>query len=242
MPFVFGLALALLGGFTALQPLQLPLLAWLAGVYVILWLYGLVVDDTRVSSVLWGPTIAAGAWLGLWLGEGGASPANLLICSLATAWALKTAAISWLSGTESTRIDGLRAAAGSRWPAVALLRVHLPQALLAWVLTAPIVAALGAGWDPSLSPLHWVGLGFWAAGILLQSHGEITRGDRLLAPLRCTLAHWGFGCFAAAAGRAEFLIVPALVTVATYAHEQIRERRARASRPLALAFALSADG
>jgi len=207
---------------TLLAPLALALLAWAWSVRA---------GDASVVDIAWGGLVLSPALVTAWASPGPRAP---VVLPLAAAWALRLAAyIAWRhrGQPEDKRYREIRARnePGFRWKSLYL--VFGLQALLAWVVAAPVAAAVASRrpWNA----LDAIGLAVVACGLVWEavadaqlarfkddpSHAGRVMQDGLWRYSRhpnyfgeCCL-WWGFWLVALGAGAAWSGVSPLLMTV-----------------------------
>lgn len=202
-----------------LPPLTLMLLTWALS---------LLRRDASLADIAWGPAIAAVAvWHAL---AAGLHPRGALVLTLVVAWALRLAwHIVKRHRGEDPRYQEMRRTGGSGWPLRSLASVFGLQALLAWLVALPAVAALRLSGE-GLGPWDLAGLALALAGLIwemvadaqLASHRRSGRG-LLTTGLWGLSRHpnyfgeavfwWGLGVVGAGAGAPWSLVSPLLMTV-----------------------------
>lgn len=140
-----------------------------AAVMVAAWLVSLWRSDASVVDSFWGAAIAGLGWY--YVAAAGSEGAVAWIALfLVTAWGGRLSAyLAWRNWREPEdfRYRKMREKHGDRFPAVSLVSVFLLQALLAWVVSAPLFqAAVRAGGPGTVG---WIGAGVAAAGLAWEA-------------------------------------------------------------------------
>jgi steroid 5-alpha reductase family enzyme len=132
------------------------------------WLLSVRRMDVSIVDSLWGPMIALSGWTYA-LTAPQVGPAAVLVLMLATLWAARLTwhitARNWGHG-EDRRYQAIRA---RNEPNFALKSLHLVfglQAVLAWVVSLPLMAALAA--TTPLGLIGLFGIGLWVFGIVFE--------------------------------------------------------------------------
>jgi steroid 5-alpha reductase family enzyme len=197
------------------------------------WMVSVARRDVSIVDSLWGPMIALAPWAYL-VATNQAGPRAALVLTLSSAWALRLAGhITWRNRGhgEDRRYQAIRARNQPNFAFKSLYLVFGLQAVLAWVVALPLMAALA-----SERPLGWLdllGAGLWLFAIVFEavadwqlarfkadpSHRGQVMDRGLWAWSRhpnyfgeC-LAWWGAWLVAVAAGAAWTVVSPLLMTL-----------------------------
>jgi len=131
----------------------------------LLWLVSLRERDASIADPFWGPGFVLVATTYL-LADGRVVARGALTMVLIVAWAARLAWHLWVRNRregEDRRYRAMREASGDRFPWVSLFTVFWLQALLLWIVSAPLLgairssASLGA-WDAAGTVLFLTGL------------------------------------------------------------------------------------
>jgi steroid 5-alpha reductase family enzyme len=132
------------------------------------WLLSVRRKDVSIVDSLWGPMIALSGWTYA-LTAPQVGPAAVLVLMLATLWAARLTwhitARNWGHG-EDRRYQAIRARNEPNFAFKSLYLVFGLQAVLAWVVSLPLMAAL-AGTTP-LGPIGLFGIGLWVFGTVFE--------------------------------------------------------------------------
>jgi steroid 5-alpha reductase family enzyme len=211
--------------------------AYLAGLAVLLaaaalvWLVSVPKRDVSIVDSLWGVlfVLAAGVYFATL--EGG--PRSVLVLALVAIWAARlTVYITWRNWGEGEdhRYREIRRRNEPRFWLKSLYLVFGLQAVLAWWISLPLLAAIG-GAEP-LGWLGWLGVTLCLGGMLFESGGDwqlarfkadpANRGRVLDRGLWRYTRHpnyfgeccvwWGFYLLALAAGGWWSIVAPLLMT------------------------------
>lgn len=152
-------------------------LAVAAAVMLAAWLVSLRRSDVGIVDGFWGAVIAGLGWCyRLALGDGGL--VGWLALLLVTAWGVRLSVHlfrrNW-SGPEDFRYRAMREKHGARFPLVSLFTVFLLQALLAWIVSAPLFQAAATGGAPGA--VGWIGAAVALAGLVVEAvaDGQLRR-------------------------------------------------------------------
>jgi len=146
-------------------------LGGLAAVAVLFWAYSVVRRDVSVVDSLWSLMIF-GSLLIYWVAAGASGTRGLLLLLLVGAWALRLSLYITVRNhgePEDRRYQAIRRNNEPRFWLKSLYIVFGLQAVLAWFVSMPAVAAASA------APLGWldaIGLLLWATGMFFEVVGD----------------------------------------------------------------------
>ena len=154
--------------------LQLALsgLATTAGLMFLAWLMSLALRNVAIVDVFWGLAMA-GAGV-TWLLQAEGSPRGALAVLLAVLWASRLALhILWRSRgkPEDRRYREIRARNEPNFAFKSLYLVFTLQAVLAWVIAAPLFGAARSG--SPLGVLDALAVALWLAGFIVQVTADL---------------------------------------------------------------------
>ncbi|MGI8726415.1 MAG: DUF1295 domain-containing protein [Solirubrobacterales bacterium] len=155
--------------------LEVQMFTLLAGLAVMVgtWSVSVPMRDASLADIAWGLSFIAIAWTAHIVGEGEGGR-SLLIAILITVWGLRLAGyIAWRHDGEDKRYAKMREKAGE--PAFfvrSLFTVFIMQALIAWVVAAPVQVAATDPTPPSLGALAVIGAIVWLVGFCFESIGD----------------------------------------------------------------------
>lgn len=164
-------------------------LAIVAAAFLLLWLLSLRLRDASIVDVFWGPGFALVAAVSLALSPLGFRTRGLLVLVLVTVWGLRLGVHIFLRNhgrPEDPRYQAMRRSWGDRFPVASLFTVFAFQALILWVVSAPLQAAQRSAVPASLGPWDAAGVLAWAIGFFFE-----TVGDAQLARFRADPANAG---------------------------------------------------
>ena len=214
---------------------SLEALAWLLGLMTVVWALSLARRDVSTVDLFWGISFLVAAWV--YVGAAEVTVArHVVVLGLVHLWGLRLSVYllrrNW-GKPEDRRYRAMR----ERRPSFAwtsLFIVFWLQAMLAWLISLPLHAALVSSLPPELTALDWCGAALFATGF-----GFEVVGDWQLARFKADPAHagqvcdqglwrytrhpnyfgeallwWGLWCFAFATPGAGWTVVgPVLITV-----------------------------
>lgn len=144
-------------------------LAVVAAAMTLLWLVSLRVRDASIVDPFWAPgfLLACGTYVALTPERGVRA---WVVLALTAAWAVRLGSHLLsrnLRSGEDPRYAAMRASHGDRFPAVSLFTVFWLQAVLLWIVSAPLFAAVTSG--VPLGALDWIGALVMSGGILIEA-------------------------------------------------------------------------
>lgn len=201
-------------------------------IMLVAWLLSLVSRNTGIVDVFWSIAIA-GAGVTWFLQAPEASARGMLVVILAGVWAARLALHIWWRGRgkpEDRRYQVIRARNEPNFALKSLWLVFGLQAVLAWLVAAPLLGAAGS--DVPLGVLDWIGVALWTGGFLFEAVADFQmyrfqqRPDSAGAVMDQGLWRysrhpnyfgefvlwWGIGLIAAAGGAWWSLMGPLLLT------------------------------
>ena len=201
-------------------------------VAAIFWVFSLVRNDVSIVDSLWSMMflLAAAIYFAMSPQQG---PRELLVMVLVTVWAVRLSAYITLRNhgePEDYRYQEIRKNNEPGFRFKSLYIVFILQAILAWVISLPLFAAMGA--SAPLGLLDYAGVAFWVIGMVFESIGDLqlsrfrsnpeNKGKVLDSGLWRFTRHpnyfgnfmlwWGFYLIALSAGAWWTIISPMLMT------------------------------
>ena len=141
-------------------------------VAVVFWLLSLKRDDVSIVDSLWSLMflLAAMVYAGV---TSTAGVREMIVLALVGIWAMRLAAYITVRNhghTEDHRYREIRAnnEPGFRYKSLYIIFVF--QALLAWVISLPLVAAISG--QTALGTLDYAGITLWVAGLFFEAVGD----------------------------------------------------------------------
>ena len=200
---------------------------------VLFWLISLVRNDVSIVDSLWSLMFLLAAFVYSFLISTG-GPREVLVLVLAGIWAVRLSAyITWRNHgrPEDYRYQEIRRNNNPGFRFKSLYIVFILQAFLAWLISLPLLAAIGS--PALLGPLDYAGIVLWTVGMVFETFGDLqlTRfrkdpsnsGKVLDTGLWRLTRHpnyfgnfaiwWGFYLFALSGGGWWTIVSPLLMTV-----------------------------
>ncbi len=139
----------------------------------LLWLLSLRLRDASIVDIFWGPFFLLQVAIYAALRPDGFDGRQLLVLALVAAWSVRLAthiASRHAGKGEDERYARWRSQHGEGWPLRSLFQVFVLQAILAWVIAAPLLVAIS-------SPAHWgwldaAGVALWIIGFAFEAVGD----------------------------------------------------------------------
>ena len=161
-------------------------LAFTVGALLVTWVASLVRRDASLVDRVWSLAIVGAGWT-FFLQTPDAGPRPLWMLVLGSLWALRLSLFitwrNWGHG-EDRRYQQIRERNQPNFAVKSLYLVFLLQAVLAWVVASPFLAALGV--HPPWGVLDVAGLALAAFGIVFEAIG-----DAQMARFKADPAHQG---------------------------------------------------
>lgn len=153
---------------------------WAGGLLVLLvlmtatWAISVVRHDASLVDRVWGVGFVLAVWTYAALGDGAASRTWLVVV-LVTVWGLRSSLHltrrNWGRG-EDPRYARMRGRAPESFPITSLYRVFWLQAVGAWVVSLPLVAATTRPTPATIGWIGTVGTTIWAVGSTFEVVGD----------------------------------------------------------------------
>ena len=148
-------------------------LAAAAGLMTFVWVVSLIRRDASIVDPFWSLTFIALGTTYRFASETeyGARPAVVL--ALLLIWGVRLSVyLFWRNAGkgEDYRYQAMRERQGAGFPARSLFTVFWLQAILAWVVSLPLLAAVDG--TSALGAFDYLGMAFWAIGISFEAAGD----------------------------------------------------------------------
>lgn len=147
----------------------------------VLWLFSLARSDASIADRFWGLGFVV---LAAWYASQGAGwpPRVYLLLALTAIWGIRLSVHIHMRNRgkpEDRRYARWRDAGGTRYWWTSLFRVFLLQAIILWVVSAPLIAGQTSPAPARVTLLDYVGVVVWLVGFVFE-----TVGDAQLAAFR----------------------------------------------------------
>jgi steroid 5-alpha reductase family enzyme len=163
-------------GFAASGPTVLvSTLAASVVLFAVVWAIHVKMRDAGIVDFAWGGSFVVTAWLAIGL-VGSATPAALLVAVLATIWAIRlTAHMAWrhrfMEG-EDSRYRAMREATGPSFWWKSLFKVYTLQAVIQWMVAAPLLTVALVRADDVPTILVVAGTALFAFGFVVEAFAD----------------------------------------------------------------------
>ena len=152
------------------------LIGFIILIYMVsIWLASLVLKNSSIVDIFWGPGFVLSAWSGFLLTPDGFSPRKLLICILVTIWGLRLS-IHILSRNwkkpEDFRYAKWRQETGKKWWWRSFFKVFLLQGMLLWIISIPLLFAQYSPGTSFLTLVDVLAAILWLIGFFFESVGD----------------------------------------------------------------------
>ncbi len=199
-----------------------------------LWLVSLMLRDSSIVDIFWGPGFVMLAWMNFAL-TGGFTARKIVLTGLVTIWGLRLGIHillrNWGQG-EDFRYRAWREEHGARWWWVSYLQVFMLQGALMGVISARLLAAQVGPMPARMTAVDVIGVAVWAVGFFFEAVGDwqlrrfksdpANKGKLLMSGLWRYTRHpnyfgdatqwWGYYLIAAAAGGWWSVFSPIIMT------------------------------
>lgn len=181
---------------SAVVPGALAVWAGLAVAFTLLWVASLPLRNASIVDMWWGPAFVLAALIYLRV-QPDLSPRAMAVLAVVTAWAAR---LAWhiarrnLGHGEDPRYAAWRTQHGPAWWWVSWLKVFLLQAIVAWIVSWPLGAAIAARL-PFPTPWDATGLALAGAGLAVEAVADAQlRRFKRLAPRGavCAVGLWRY--------------------------------------------------
>lgn len=141
---------------------------------IVLWAVSLARRDAGVADTYWGPGFVLLAALYA-TGTDGWGARSGLVLSLVAVWGIRLAVHIHRRNRgrpEDPRYASWRSGAGASFWWKSLFQVFLLQALLMWILSAPLLVAQASSIPQAITPFDIAGTVLWLIGITFEAVGD----------------------------------------------------------------------
>ena len=162
-------------------------LAAAVGLASLTWLASLVQRDVSLVDRVWAFVIAVPVLAYAWVFPPAGAARFIVMAALLVLWAVRLAAyVSWRNWGhgEDRRYQAIRARNGPNFPLSSLVYVFVLQAVLAWAVSTPFLAALAR-------PAPWTTIDSIGTAIVVIGFVFETFGDQQLASFKADPANRG---------------------------------------------------
>lgn len=145
------------------------------GAMTLLWVVSVIVRDSSIVDMVWGPGLALLGVTYYLLGDGGFEGRKVLLVLLVVVWGLRLGIyLTWrnLGKGEDFRYREWREQHGKRWWWWSLFQVYWLQAVVMWVVSLTMIPAQVGSLPARLIWLDYVGVAFWAIGMFFETVGD----------------------------------------------------------------------
>jgi steroid 5-alpha reductase family enzyme len=146
------------------------------GFMIILWIASLILRDSSIVDIFWGPGFVLACWTYFALTPDGFPVRKQLIGALVTIWGLRLGLYilsrNWGKG-EDFRYQKWREEAGATWWWFSFFKVFLLQGVLLWIISAPLLAAQISATPARLTVLDFVAIPVWLVGFFFEAMGDL---------------------------------------------------------------------
>lgn len=136
------------------------------------WLVSLYKGDVSIVDSLWSLMFLIAASI-YWVAGSQQGPRTLLVLTLVSIWAIRLSAyITWRNWgeEEDRRYQEIRRNNEPHFAFKSLYIVFGLQAVLAWIISLPLLAAMNS--PGSLHVLDYAGIALWALGMIFEAGGD----------------------------------------------------------------------
>lgn len=209
-------------------------LAAIVALFTVLWIVSLLVRNSSIVDMWWGPGILL-IGLTYFLTANGAHSRGRMVVSLLALWAIR---LAWHIGArnighgEDFRYAKWRRERGASWWWFSYFKVFVLQSVIAWVISMPLYYAIAPATPARFTVFDFAGTIVFAIGFLFEALGDeqlrrfkadpantgqvmdrgLWRYTRHPNYFGEALLWWGFGLFALSTGGYPGLIGPAIMT------------------------------
>jgi steroid 5-alpha reductase family enzyme len=140
---------------------------------VLFWIVSLVINDVSIVDSLWSLMFLLAAAAYAYLAEN-IGPRAILVLVLTSLWAIRLSLyITWRNHgkAEDYRYQDIRRNNEPGFRIKSLYIVFILQAVLAWLISLPLLAAISG--SSEIGVLDYIGVGLWALGMYFEAIGDL---------------------------------------------------------------------
>ncbi len=145
------------------------------GLMTLLWLVSLALKNSSIVDIFWGAGFVVANWVAFALTPNGMGARNWIIAILVTVWGLRLSLYilsrNW-GKPEDFRYRAWRKQAGASWWWRSFFKVFLLQAVLLWLIAAPLAAAQTGAHPNALTIFDFVAIPVWLVGFYFEAAGD----------------------------------------------------------------------
>jgi steroid 5-alpha reductase family enzyme len=145
------------------------------GLMTLLWLVSLALKNSSIVDIFWGTGFVITAWVAFALTPHGFAARKWLLDVLVTIWGLRLSlhilTRNW-GKPEDFRYQAWRKTAGAAWWWRSFFQVFLMQAIILWIVAAPLLAAQISARPNPLIWLDTLAIPLWLIGFFFESVGD----------------------------------------------------------------------
>ncbi len=148
-------------------------LAVVLGLMTLVWLVSFIKGDVSIVDPMWGLAFLALA-IAYILREHPEGPRAFLLAVMVAIWSVRLFGyLAWRKWgePEDYRYAAMRKRGGPAFAVLSLFKIFWLQGILAWVISAPLLAVAIRGGD--LGPLDVVAVLVWALGLFFEAVGDL---------------------------------------------------------------------
>lgn len=142
---------------------------------IVIWLVSLVLKNSSIVDIFWGPGFALAALVYYLLTPEGFATRKLLILVLVAIWGLRLGihiGIRNHGKGEDYRYQAWRKSNGARWWWFSFFQVFLLQGILMWLIAMPLAIAQMSPDPAYLTVFDILGVVVWVIGFIFEAVGD----------------------------------------------------------------------
>lgn len=149
--------------------------AWILGAMTALWVLSLILKDTSIVDLFWGPGFVMSVWVAFSQTPSGLPARKWLIAILTTIWGLRLFIHLFRRNVgkgEDFRYAKWRQQHGDNWWWYSFFQTFLLQGALMWAISAPLLAAQLTPTPARLTIVDFLGIILWGIGFFFEAVGD----------------------------------------------------------------------